>query len=75
MTQPPKRILVPTDFSPLANRALPLAKKIAELFSAEITLLHVVETLIYPDFYALDSLPEVRMKEVTSHCDRSRTSI
>ncbi len=37
----PKRILVPTDFSPASNRALALAKKMGLHFNAEIHLLHV----------------------------------
>ena len=39
-----KKILVPTDFSSVANSALNYAANIAHKFNAEIVLLHVVET-------------------------------
>lgn len=38
-----KRILVPLDGSRHAESALPLASKLARIYNAEITLLHVVE--------------------------------
>ncbi|MEE4270642.1 MAG: universal stress protein [Thermoanaerobaculales bacterium] len=40
MKNTPKRMLVPTDFSPASNRVLSLAKKMASRFDAEIHLLH-----------------------------------
>ncbi len=39
-----KKILVPTDFTDVANYALSMAQKIASKLEAEITLLHVVNT-------------------------------
>ena len=71
----PQKILVAVDFSETSIEAVEWAATVAPALDAEITLLHVVETLIYPDFYALDSLPEVRLKEVTSHCHRSLSDI
>jgi universal stress protein A len=38
-----KRILVPHDFSPCANRALAVARDEAKLHGGKITLLHVVD--------------------------------
>jgi len=38
-----KRILVPTDFSPLAERALKVAAQLAKKFNGEIYLLHMLE--------------------------------
>jgi len=38
-----KRILVPTDFSPLAERALKVAAQLAQQFNGEIYLLHMLE--------------------------------
>lgn len=38
-----KRILVPTDFSPLAERALKVAAQLAKEFNGEIYLLHMLE--------------------------------
>jgi universal stress protein A len=45
-----KRILVPTDFSPLSKKALHYASRFAQEFSAEIILLHVIEPEIPPIF-------------------------
>lgn len=39
-----KRILVPLDFSPPSRRALRFAREWADFFSAEVCLLHVVDT-------------------------------
>ncbi len=41
-----KRILVPTDFSPNADKALNFAVQIARKAGAEIMLIHAVETLM-----------------------------
>ena len=46
-----RRILVPTDFSDYADRALAHACMLAETFGAELTLLHVVEEPAFPAFY------------------------
>lgn len=47
-----KHILVPTDFSPNADRALRRALQIAQRHNAKLTLLHAVEDLIlYDEFY------------------------
>ena len=43
-----RHILVPVDFSPNARRALQLANPLAARFHARITLLHVVEPVVYP---------------------------
>lgn len=61
MSTTPTRILVPTDFSLSANRVLPLAKKIAERFDAEIHLLHVRVLLDdpYVDSETLDEVERV----------------
>lgn len=42
----PKRILVPTDFSPHADNALRYAIDVAEQYHAEIFLLHVIDEAI-----------------------------
>lgn len=42
-----KNILVPTDFSPSAQRATELAIEMAKRFDASLTLLHVVEIPVY----------------------------
>jgi nucleotide-binding universal stress UspA family protein len=56
-----KRILVPTDFSESANHALRYGISFAREYKAELTLLHVVETLSVG--YASDLFP-VPMAEV-----------
>ena len=56
-----KRILVPTDFSDSARHALSYGISFAREYEAELTLLHVVETLTVG--YASDLFP-VPMAEV-----------
>ncbi len=46
-------MLVPIDFSEHSRRALEYAKKIATAFEARLQLLHVVEQMIHPSFYAI----------------------
>src|SRR5687768_2513875 len=43
-----KRILVPVDFSECAQTALRYALGLASQFGSEITLVHVIEQIIYP---------------------------
>ncbi len=44
-------ILVPVDFSSHAGVALRYASELATLYGARLHLLHVVDEVIYPDFY------------------------
>ena len=53
------RILVPHDFSEQSAAAVKLAAAWARAADAEITLLHVVEPVIYPELYSADLLPDV----------------
>jgi nucleotide-binding universal stress UspA family protein len=48
-----ERLLVPVDFSDHARRALANAKYLAASVGASIQLLHVVEQVIHPSFYAV----------------------
>jgi nucleotide-binding universal stress UspA family protein len=50
------RILVPIDFSEHSKHALRYAKQIAASYDARLQLLHVVESVIHPSFYALEKL-------------------
>lgn len=50
----PKRILVPYDFSDRSATAVRAAGDWATVFDAEITILHVVEPVVYPEFYAIN---------------------
>jgi nucleotide-binding universal stress UspA family protein len=61
-----KRILVPHDFSQHSESAVRFAADWARQMDAEITLLHAVEPVVYPEFYAVDLLPDEmvsRLKE------------
>ncbi len=54
-TSPPlgiKSILIPTDFSTHAEKALKYAIPFARQFGAKLTLLHVIEPVATPDFEA-----------------------
>ena len=48
------RILVPFDFSEASARAVRFAGLWARALGAQITLLHVVEPVVYPEFYSVD---------------------
>lgn len=52
-----RRLLVPHDFSEHSARALDLAALWARRLGASILMLHAVEPVVYPDFYAVDVLP------------------
>lgn len=54
----PKRILVAHDFSERSETAVRVARDWAKIFDAEITLLHVVEPVVYPEFYAINVLSD-----------------
>lgn len=53
-----KKILVPHDFSKASTKAVRTASGWARALGAEITLLHVVEPVVYPEFYAVDVLSD-----------------
>ncbi len=55
---PPRRFLVPHDFSERSRAALDVARIWAQALGARITLLHVVEPVVYPEFYAVDVMPD-----------------
>jgi nucleotide-binding universal stress UspA family protein len=57
-------ILVPHDFSERSKKALDVARLWAQALDASVTLLHVVEPLVYPEFYAVDAMPEDVQQEV-----------
>jgi nucleotide-binding universal stress UspA family protein len=53
-----QRILVPYDFSEASSASLLYAVTWAEALDAEITLMHVVEPVVYPEFYSVDVLSD-----------------
>ncbi len=60
----PKRILVPLDFSETSMAAVTTAAVWARALHASVTLLHVVEPVVYPEFYAVDLMPEDVMDRI-----------
>ncbi len=54
----PKRILVAHDFSDRSATAVRVAGDWATDFDAKITVLHVVEPVVYPEFYAINVLSD-----------------
>jgi nucleotide-binding universal stress UspA family protein len=65
---PPCKILVPVDFSDFCLETVEWATVVAPVLGARVTLLHVIQPMIYPEFYALDSLPEEHKWRVIKHC-------
>jgi universal stress protein A len=60
-----KKILVPIDFSEPSRKALQYAISFAKQFSAEISLLHVVETVPMPEAVVTDSgLMNLQLRDV-----------
>jgi len=57
----PKRILLPTDFSPSADAALVVAADLAQHFHSEICLLKVIP--MFPATTAYDFFPEAQLLE------------
>ena len=55
---PPRRILVPADFSPDSNRALDYARSFARHFNARIIFIHVVEAFPIDYLAGLESAKE-----------------
>ena len=53
-----RRILVPHDFSDHSTTALEVAAVWARELAADVTLVHAVEPVVYPEFYAVDLLPD-----------------
>ncbi len=54
----PRRLLVATDFSETADEALAWAAAWARRVAGSVTVLHAVEPVVYPEFYAVDIFPE-----------------
>ncbi len=65
------RILVPHDFSEASATAVGYAADWARALGAEITLLHVVEPVVYPEFYSVDVLTEDLMKRLKTRSEEA----
>ena len=65
------RILVPHDFSEASADALHRAAAWAKALGAEMTLLHVVEPVVYPEFYSVDVLPDDLMGRLVARSEKA----
>jgi nucleotide-binding universal stress UspA family protein len=65
------QILVPHDFSEASAAAVRHAAKWADALGAEITLLHVVEPVVYPEFYSVDVLSDDLMERLVERSERA----
>jgi nucleotide-binding universal stress UspA family protein len=65
------RILVPHDFSEASTAAVRRAAAWADALGAEITLLHVVEPVVYPEFYSVDVLSDDLMERLVERSERA----
>jgi nucleotide-binding universal stress UspA family protein len=68
------RILVPHDFSEASSAAVRHAAVWADALGAEITLLHVVEPVVYPEFYSVDVLSDDLMERLVERSERALAS-
>ena len=74
-TFPPQKILVAYDSSEDSLQAVLLAAEWAKLLPAEITLIHAMEPVTYPDFYAHYTLREVHLKRLGQRCHEALTEV
>ena len=65
-TVPPRRILVAYDTSEPSLEAVRMAAAWASSLSASVTLLHVVESVAYPDIYGFSIPHESQMERIVS---------
>lgn len=59
-----RRILVAHDFSERSTAAVATARAWSEAMGSSVTLLHVVEPVVYPEFYAVDVMPDDVMHRI-----------
>lgn len=75
-----RKILVPLDFSEPSHQALHYAKVFAEQFGADVTLIHVVEPMLYPAELgyvplATQDLDQQRMDELKARLNQLATHL
>jgi nucleotide-binding universal stress UspA family protein len=51
-----KKILVPIDFSDYSKPALLYSSELAEIFKAELILIHIIEPVIYPPDFSMGQI-------------------
>ncbi len=59
-----RRILVAHDFSEPSSLAVRVAGSWARALEADVELIHVVEPVVYPEFYSVDLLPDELMTRI-----------
>ena len=65
-----KKILWPTDFSSIAEKALPYVRSLTEKYGAEIHVLYVIEDTAHHDgWYGV--FEEKRVRELMAHADKT----
>jgi nucleotide-binding universal stress UspA family protein len=68
------RILVPHDFSEASAAAVQRAAAWADALGAEVTLLHVVEPVVYPEFYSVDVISDDVIERLVERSERALRS-
>ena len=67
-----KKILWPTDFSAISEKALPQVKSLTEKYGAEIHVLYVIEDIAHHDGW-YGAFEEKRVKELMAHANKTAT--
>ena len=67
-----KKILWPTDFSSIAEKALPHVTSLTERYGAEIHVLYVIEDLAHHDGW-YGAFEEKRVQELMEHAGKTAT--
>lgn len=65
-----RRILVPVDFSEASELAVRHATEIAQTYGAEVHLLHVVEEVVYPSAYGIET-PSMHSQDVVLRVEKA----
>ena len=64
-------ILIPYDFSSRSDEALGLGIQWARALGLKVTLLHAVEPIVYPDFYAVNAMPIEVLSDVEERAQKA----
>ena len=67
-----KRILWPTDFSSIAEQALPHVKSLTAQYGAEIHVLYVIEDVAHHDGW-YGAFEQKRVKDLMEHAEKTAT--
>ncbi len=65
-----KKILWPTDFSKISEKALPYVKSLTEKYDAEIHVLYVIEDVAHHDGW-YGAFEEKHVKELMAHANKT----